>query len=148
MRFLFPVYYIHEVELNPSTSTSTQTIAIRKCPPINGVWSSTRLFLSSPVVRTFLESMDKVLYFRSSSDPLILTEEQRDVRRKSRRISSHITTQSSSPYSDRIESLKKTSDILVVRGQTLPDLTSSAFNRIKHANSRHELGKQSHDLNH
>ena len=90
--------------------------------------------------------MDKVLYFRSSSDPLILTEEQRGVRRKSRRVSSDIsTTERSSLDSDRIDSLKKTSDILVVRGRTLPDLASTASNRIKHANSRHELGKQPRD---
>jgi len=29
-RFLFPVYYISEVELNPSKSTSTQTIGACK----------------------------------------------------------------------------------------------------------------------
>jgi hypothetical protein len=33
-------------------------------------------------VRKLLEQMDKVLYFRSSSDPLILDEEQRETRRK------------------------------------------------------------------
>jgi len=33
-------------------------------------------------VRKLLEQMDKVLYFRSSSEPLILDEEQREARRK------------------------------------------------------------------
>lgn len=87
-RFLFPVYYISEVELNPSKSTSTQTIG---------------------ALRKLLEQMDKVLYFRSSPEPLILDEEQREARRKA-----------------RIESLKKSSGIMVVRGRTLPELTSGA----------------------
>lgn len=34
------------------------------------------------LVRKLLERMDKVLYFRSSPDPLILDEEQREIRRK------------------------------------------------------------------
>ncbi|CAF0851524.1 unnamed protein product [Adineta steineri] len=98
-RFLFPVYYVPEVELNPSNSTSTQTIG---------------------ALRKLLEEMDKVLYFRSSSDPLILDEEQREVRRKA-----------------RVESLKKSSGIMVVRGRTLPELTSS--NRISHGGARSDL---------
>lgn len=34
------------------------------------------------LVRKLLERMDKILYFRSSPDPLILDEEQREIRRK------------------------------------------------------------------
>ncbi|CAF1273587.1 unnamed protein product [Adineta ricciae] len=99
-RFLFPVYYVPEVELNPSKSTSTQTIS---------------------AVRKLLEQMDKVLYFRSSMDPLILDEEQREARRKA-----------------RIEQLKKSSGIMVVRGRTLPELTSSTH-RTSHNGNRSEL---------
>ncbi|CAF1589232.1 unnamed protein product [Adineta ricciae] len=99
-RFLFPVYYVPEVELNPSKSTSTQTIS---------------------AVRKLLEQMDKVLYFRSSMDPLILDEEQREARRKA-----------------RIEQLKKSSGIMVVRGRTLPELTSSTH-RTGQIGNRSEL---------
>ncbi|CAF0990073.1 unnamed protein product [Rotaria magnacalcarata] len=98
-RFLFPVYYVPEIELNPTKTTSTQTIA---------------------ALRTLLERMDKVLYFRSSPDPLILDEEQRETRRKA-----------------QIESLKKSSGVMVVRGRTLPGLTSS--NRFNHSGNRSDL---------
>ena len=86
--------------------------------------------------------MDKVLYFRSSSDPLILDEEQREARRKG--IFSVVRNQS---YSNefilaRFESLKKGSGIMVVRGRTLPELTaSSSSHRLTHGSSRNDLSK-------
>jgi len=63
VRFLYPVYYIREVELNLTPSTSAQTIN---------------------KLRKLLEPMDKVLFFRSTSEPLILNEDQREYRRKVR----------------------------------------------------------------
>ncbi len=70
--------------------------------------------------------MDKVLYFRSSPDPLILDEEQREARRKGifrhgiLRINLSLSL---CVFVARIESLKKGSGVMVVRGRTLPELT-------------------------
>ncbi|PAA90648.1 hypothetical protein BOX15_Mlig004889g1 [Macrostomum lignano] len=61
LRFLFPVYYIPEVEINPSRDTSSST---------------------TERVRRLLEDMGKTLFFRSGGNPLILTEEQREERRR------------------------------------------------------------------
>jgi len=63
LRFLFPVYYIPEVELRPNKFTKKETIE---------------------KVRTLLERMGKTLFFRSGGDPLILTEEQREARKQAR----------------------------------------------------------------
>jgi hypothetical protein len=69
--------------------------------------------------------MDKVLYFRSSPDPLILDEEQRETRKKG--ISKkQVIILFVIILLARIESLKKSSGIMVVRGRTLPELTSSS----------------------
>lgn len=63
LRFLFPVYYIPEVEVTAGKFTSTGTIE---------------------KVRAMLERMGKTMFFRSGDHPLILTEEQRDDRKKAR----------------------------------------------------------------
>ncbi|XP_060580402.1 3-hydroxybutyryl-CoA dehydrogenase-like [Ruditapes philippinarum] len=63
LRFLYPVFYIPEVEITPNNYTSGQVIE---------------------KVRNLLEKMGKTLFFRSGSEPLILTEDQRDDRKKAR----------------------------------------------------------------
>lgn len=63
LRFLFPVYYIPEVEITAGKFTSTQTIER---------------------MRTMLERMGKTMFFRSGDHPRILTEEQREERKKGR----------------------------------------------------------------
>ncbi|CAE1237023.1 unnamed protein product [Acanthosepion pharaonis] len=63
LRFLYPVYYIPEVEISPCKATSTVTIE---------------------KVRKFLERMGKTLFFRSGGEPLILKEEQREERKQAR----------------------------------------------------------------
>ncbi|XP_050404203.1 3-hydroxybutyryl-CoA dehydrogenase [Patella vulgata] len=63
LRFLFPVYYIPEVEVRSGKDTSHHTIE---------------------KTRKFLEKMGKTLFFRSGIHPLILTEEQREERKKNR----------------------------------------------------------------
>lgn len=60
VRFLYPVYFIPEVE-----------ISLTKCTAAAAIEN----------MRLLLERMDKTIYFRSGKDPLILTEEQR-VKRK------------------------------------------------------------------
>ncbi|GAB1609757.1 uncharacterized protein LOC115216963 [Argonauta hians] len=63
LRFLFPVYYIPEVEITLSQQTSPETIE-------KG--------------RKFLEKMGKTLFFRSGGEPLILKEEEREMRKQLR----------------------------------------------------------------
>ncbi|XP_060067580.1 probable 3-hydroxybutyryl-CoA dehydrogenase [Ylistrum balloti] len=63
LRFLYPVYGIPEVEITPSSFSSQK--AIQK-------------------VRIMLERMGKTLFFRSGGEPLILSEEQREERKKAR----------------------------------------------------------------
>ncbi|XP_064602416.1 LOW QUALITY PROTEIN: 3-hydroxybutyryl-CoA dehydrogenase-like [Liolophura sinensis] len=63
LRFLFPVYYIPEVEITPNTFTSPATIE---------------------KVRLLLEKMGKTLFFRSGGEPLILSEDQREERKRAR----------------------------------------------------------------
>ncbi|ELU17936.1 hypothetical protein CAPTEDRAFT_222534 [Capitella teleta] len=63
LRFLYPVYYIPEVEISPNKYTSSPTIEN---------------------VRTMLERMGKTLFFRSGDEPLILNEDQREARRLAR----------------------------------------------------------------
>ncbi|KAK7000050.1 3-hydroxybutyryl-CoA dehydrogenase [Biomphalaria glabrata] len=63
LRFLFPVYYIPEVEIYPANQTEVQVIE---------------------KVRKLVERMGKTLFFRSGQQPLILTEQQRDERKKAR----------------------------------------------------------------
>ncbi|XP_048735230.1 3-hydroxybutyryl-CoA dehydrogenase-like [Ostrea edulis] len=60
LRFLYPVYYIPEVEINPASFTSQTSIQR---------------------VREMLEKMGKTLFFRSGNHPLILSEEQREERK-------------------------------------------------------------------
>lgn len=60
LRFLFPVYYVPEVEITPNKFTSGQSIE---------------------KVRSLLQKMGKVLFFRSGTEPHILTEEQREEKR-------------------------------------------------------------------
>ena len=63
LRFLYPVYYISEVEITPHKETAN--------------WVTERL-------RTFLGQMGKTLFFRSGTEPLILTEEKREIRKLQR----------------------------------------------------------------
>nr|XP_022329712.1 uncharacterized protein LOC111128407 [Crassostrea virginica] len=63
LRFLYPVYYIPEVEINPASFTSQKSIQ---------------------QVRVMLEKMGKTLFFRSGKHPLILSEEQREERKSLR----------------------------------------------------------------
>lgn len=60
VRFLYPVYFIPEVELLTTKFTALE--ALEK-------------------VRSFLEKMNKVAFFRSGNEPIVLSEEQRDARR-------------------------------------------------------------------
>lgn len=64
LRFLFPVYCIPEVEIMPNKYTSG--LVIEK-------------------LRNLLEKMGKTLFFRSGSEPLILSEEQREERIQARK---------------------------------------------------------------
>ena len=57
---MYPVYFIPEVELVTSKHTSLETLEH---------------------VRRFLEKMNKVAFFRSGSEPIVLNEEQREIRR-------------------------------------------------------------------
>lgn len=63
LRFLFPVYYIPEVEMTAGKFTSIKAIE---------------------EVRTMLERMGKTMFFRSGDHPLILTEVQREERKQAR----------------------------------------------------------------
>ncbi|RNA05873.1 peroxisomal fatty acid beta-oxidation multifunctional AIM1-like [Brachionus plicatilis] len=63
LRFLYPVYYIPEVEFTPIKDTENMVME--------------RL-------RAILGQMGKTLFFRSGSEPLILTEEKRELRKQQR----------------------------------------------------------------
>ncbi|KAL8571994.1 hypothetical protein ACOMHN_057677 [Nucella lapillus] len=63
LRFLFPVYYIPEVEVSAGKFTSPKTIE---------------------KVRAMLERMGKTMFFRSGDHPRILSEEQREERKRAR----------------------------------------------------------------
>jgi hypothetical protein len=63
LRLLYPVYYIPEVEFTPHKDT--------------GNWVVEKL-------RTLLSQMGKTLFFRSGSEPLVLTEEKREMRKQQR----------------------------------------------------------------
>jgi hypothetical protein len=127
---------VPEVELNPSKSTSTQTISTCKIFQLSLEFYLFFLYK----VRKLLEQMDKVLYFRSSPDPLILDEEQREVRRKGI-FRNETIPKTSYVILARIESLKRGSGIMVVRSRTLPELTSSS-NRNGHGVNRNDLGEK------
>ncbi|XP_054720339.1 3-hydroxybutyryl-CoA dehydrogenase-like [Uloborus diversus] len=60
VRFLFPVYCIPEVEIVPGKNTSLQTLE---------------------KVRNFLSRMGKVAFFRSGKDPLVLSPEERELKK-------------------------------------------------------------------
>jgi hypothetical protein len=61
LRFLYPVYCIPEVEITPNKYTVNAAI---------------------DMVRSLLERMGKTLFYRSGGEPLVLTEDQRDERKK------------------------------------------------------------------
>jgi len=63
IRFLYPVYYISEVEVTPYKDTANWVIE---------------------QMRTLLSHMGKTLFFRSGPDPLILSEEKREIRKYQR----------------------------------------------------------------
>ncbi|RUS83060.1 hypothetical protein EGW08_009199 [Elysia chlorotica] len=63
LRFLFPVYYVPEVEICPAKVTSSEVIER---------------------VRKMLEKMGKTMFFRSGLQPLVLSEEAREARKKAR----------------------------------------------------------------
>lgn len=86
VRFLYPVYCIPEVEIIVGQQTSIQTLE---------------------KVRIFLERMGKIAFFRSGSEPLVLTEEQREARRNT-----------------YVRYLKKNKGQLRKARSTVPDLAS------------------------
>ncbi|KAI7690082.1 hypothetical protein SSS_07486 [Sarcoptes scabiei] len=62
VRFLYPVYYVPEVEILPIRShTSVETL---------------------DRVRQFLEKMGQIAFFRSGNEPIVLNEQQRNSRRE------------------------------------------------------------------
>ena len=63
LRFLYPVYFIPEVEFTPHQDTAN--------------WVVERL-------RALLGRMGKTIFFRSGSEPLVLTEERRELRKQQR----------------------------------------------------------------
>ena len=63
LRFLYPVYYIPEVEITPSKYTSN--LVIEK-------------------IRQLMSQMEKILFFRSGTIPLTLSEEKINYRRLQR----------------------------------------------------------------
>ena len=90
--------------------------------------------------------MGKILYFRSSTDPLILDEEQREVRRKgSLSLSVELKIDISCDDVDdlaRVDSLKKNHGFTGRGSRTaLPDLTSSLNRMGIHHTTRNELSK-------
>ncbi|XP_045175082.2 3-hydroxybutyryl-CoA dehydrogenase-like [Mercenaria mercenaria] len=87
LRFLYPVYCIPEVEITPNKYTSGQVIE---------------------KVRSILEKMGKTLFFRSGSEPLILTEDQRDERKKARREDMKLNSGMGTSYVHGIPNLRQT----------------------------------------
>ena len=77
---MYPVYYIPEVEINPTRWTNTQTI--QQCSSFS-LHSFLKDFFFLEV-RRLIEGLGKTLYFRSSLEPLILDEEGREMRKKTR----------------------------------------------------------------
>ena len=69
LRFLYPVYYIPEVELTLHAGVSSQVVE--------------RL-------RLMLAKMGKTLFFRSGSEPLVLSDEKREARKKQRVLELHL----------------------------------------------------------
>lgn len=136
VRFLYPVYYIPEVELNPSKWTSTQTIQTGSEKNFEVRQRKSWTVFS---VRKFIEQMGKTLYFRSSLEPLILDEEERETRRKGEGNRKNCVRWSRKLFlAARIESLKKSNAFLIVRGQTLPQLMSN--------NNRNQTGRNRNEL--
>lgn len=90
-------------------------------------------------MRKFIEQMGKTLYFRSSLEPLILDEEERETRRKGEGNRKNCVRWSRKLFlAARIESLKKSNAFLIVRGQTLPQLMSN--------NNRNQTGRNRNEL--
>lgn len=85
MRFLFPVYFIPEVEIFRTRDTSMGTIDKSTYSTLifAGWWQCViQKVCAFSVVQAFLESVGKVIYFRhSETSPLVLTVEQVDERR-------------------------------------------------------------------
>ncbi|KAI2805750.1 hypothetical protein RDWZM_008922 [Blomia tropicalis] len=62
VRFLFPVYYVPEVEITPLRAyTSVETLE---------------------KVRQFLEKMGQIAFFRAGNEPIVLNEQQRNSRKE------------------------------------------------------------------
>uniref|UniRef100_A0A0B7APH7 RING-type domain-containing protein n=1 Tax=Arion vulgaris TaxID=1028688 RepID=A0A0B7APH7_9EUPU len=72
LRFLFPVYYIPEIEIVPATLTDSTFIE---------------------KVRKLIEGMGKTLFFRSGQHPLVLTEKQREERKAARQQEIHLSSE-------------------------------------------------------
>ncbi|RWS12074.1 3-hydroxybutyryl-CoA dehydrogenase-like protein [Dinothrombium tinctorium] len=79
VRFLYPVYFIPEVELLPSKFTSLETL--EKGKKIVCKLNTLILNDSPNLVRQFLERMNRVAFFRSGNEPIVLNEEQREARK-------------------------------------------------------------------
>ncbi|GFS14626.1 3-hydroxybutyryl-CoA dehydrogenase [Elysia marginata] len=60
LRFLFPVYYVPEIEISPAKVTTSEVIE---------------------KVRIMVEKMGKTIFFRSGLQPLVLSEEEREARK-------------------------------------------------------------------
>ena len=146
MRFLYPVLYIPEVELNPSKWTTTQTIGsgwktTGEDLTIRGRW----VVFSEKIHRT--DGQNFVLPFivgaadfgrgteRNSSKRFRFSSDRWNMRRCIGPLS----------IVARIESLKSGNAFLIVRGRTLPQFLSSST-RIHSNGNRSELSKIARSL--
>lgn len=93
LRFLYPVYFIAEVEITPSKYTSN--LVIEK-------------------IRKLMSQMEKILFFRSGSVPLTLSEEKINYKRLQR--------------IEAIQSRKELPNTAVCGEELLPELTKENLN--------------------
>lgn len=144
VRFLYPVYYIPEVELNPSKWTSTQTIQT------GWFWFSQEKKYAD---RCFSFS-EKIHWTNGENVVLSFIDRTVDFRRRTtwkstkrffffceNQFSSQSSIKNEISHLARIESLKKSNAFLIVRGQTLPQLMSNN-NRHQPSRNRNELCKK------
>ncbi|OTF76441.1 Ring finger 157-like protein, partial [Euroglyphus maynei] len=80
VRFLYPVYYVPEVEIMPIRScTSVDTL---DRGTFRNIYSFNIYNPSLMLVRQFLEKMGQIAFFRSGNEPIVLNEQQRNSRRE------------------------------------------------------------------
>lgn len=84
VRFLFPVYYVPEVEISPLRAyTSVDTLEKGKMEQSEIAWNSIlKQILVAQIVRQFLEKMGQIAFFRSGNEPIVLNEQQRNSRKE------------------------------------------------------------------